>query len=109
MSTHSAAGNALSTLTHLTQNQVLMASIPSATLPSNLPSRGLSKETPSRAELGPYPVSLRTDTCLRPHLGSTSAATGSIGGQGMCQASLLILTQTQGQQVSLVISQGSPA
>lgn len=83
MSTHNAAGNALSTLAPLTQNQVFMAPVPSATLPSNLPSRGLSKETPGRAELGPYPISLGTDTCLRPHLGSTAAATGSISGRGM--------------------------
>lgn len=106
MSTHNAAGNALSTLAHLTQNQ---ASWPVLPLSSNLPSRGLSKETPGRAELGPYPISLRTDTRLRPHLGSTAAATGSISGQGCGQASLLILTQTQGWQVSPVTSQGSPA
>ena len=101
MSTHNAAGNALSTLAPLTQNQVFMAPVPSATLPSNLPSRGLSKETPGRAELGPYPISLGTDTCLRPHLGSTAAATGSISGQG---GEALYSQQKQDQELT-----GTPA
>ena len=86
-----------------------MASIPPATLPSNLPSRDLSKETPGRAELGPYPISLRTDTCLRPHLGSTAAATGSIGGQGMWPGLVADPDADSGPAVSLVTSQGSPA